>query len=282
MSSFTRIFLALSCMFAMTACNAGTSVLSLPTVSGGLSAMRSIDMLIAQSTRNLMIRKAALLGVFVSEYISLSSTAFAAQGGLTGIEADQQIIHAQRSITNPDFDLLQAFADALQVDITDLLNRSTDRQRTLDTYVTALSNVATRSNERFKELTGSLDEIHLMLRTRSKELSTKESELKKAINEKDFSDAGEKQKMILDSEQAHAEIDLKRKQIENILSTFSTLLTLYSEKMPAIQKNREVLIAGNRVVDVPGIEDLKILERQHAPLRTGRGSSQFDSLFKGM
>lgn len=281
MKSLQRTLIISLCMLAIAACDSKT-VLSLPAVSGGLSAIRSIDLLVSQSTKNFMVRKAALLGVFVSEYISFTSTALAAQGGLTGIKVDQQIIVARHSITDPDFDLLQAFGDALQIDVTDLLNRSADRQQTLDTYATALSNVATRSNERFKELTGSLDQTNETLRTQSKELSAAKSELNKAISKKDFSDAGEKQKTVLAAEQAHAETDLKRKKTENMLNTFSVLLTLYGEKILAIQKNREVLIAGSKLIDVPGIEDLKILERQHAPKRTGERGKKFDGLFQGM
>ena len=281
MTSLHRALIGLSCVLAIAACGTRTER-SLPTVSGGLSAVRSIDLLVSQSTRGFMIRKAALLGVFVSEYISFSSTALAAQGGLTGIAVDTQIIDAQHSVTDPDFDLLQAFADALQVDVADLLNRSTDRQKTLDTYATALSNVANRANERFKELTGSLEEINETLRAQNRELSTAQSDLNKAISNKDFSDAGEKQKILLDAQEAEAETDLKRKQTEQVVRTFDTLLTLYGEKILAIQKNREVLIAGNKVVDVPGIEDLKILERQRTPTRPGGGGGQFDGLFEGM
>lgn len=281
MTLFHRTLIGLFCLLAIAAC--GNKIAqSLISVSGGLSAVRSIDALTSASTRNFMVRKAALLGVFVSEYISFSSTALAAQGGLTGIAVDQQIINAQHSITDPDFDLLQAFADALQVDVADLLNRSTDRQKILDTYATALTNVANRANERFKELTGSLEEINGTLRTQSKALSAAQSERNSAISKKDFSDAGEKQKTLLDAQKAHAETDLKRKQTEDVLGTFDTLLTLYGEKILAIQKNREVLIAGNKVVDVPGAEDLKIIERKHTTTRTGRGGGQFDSLFEGM
>ncbi len=254
-----------------------------PVTSGSRSAIFTIDSLIALSTKLQMQRRAALLGVFIAEYISFSQTALASQGALTGIAVDHQIMVAGHTITDPDYDLLQAFGDALQVDIADLLNRSTDRQQSLDIYVMSLQNVAARSNGRYRELSGALDELKTLLRTQSKERSDADRELQNAIRKKDFSEAGELQKTVIEKQQAYSETDLKKKQTEDILETFSSLLTLYGVKIQAIQQNREILIAGNRLVDVPGIEELQIIQRQKGSRgRSGRGADQFQSLFEGL
>ena len=160
-----------------------------PTVSGGRSAILTIDPLIVASMKTRMQRNAALLGIFVSEYISFAQTAQAAQGALNGIAVDRQIMESQTTVTDPDFDLLQAFGSALQVDTADLLNRSTDRQQTLDTYVKVLTNAAKRANERFQQLSGTLDELKKSLRAQGKERSEAERELKDAIRKKDISEA---------------------------------------------------------------------------------------------
>lgn len=251
------------------------------TVSGGRSALVSIDRIIAVSTRNSMQRRAALLGVFIAEYISFAETANAAQGALNGIATDAVLTMKQNSVTDPDFDLLQAFADALQVDVSDLLNRSQDRQQSLDTYVTALTNVGARANERYGALSRTDDELKSLLRTESKERSDAERALQSAIKLKEFSQAGELQKTVLEKQRVYAETDLKRKQVEDVASTLNSLLTLYQSKIVAIEQNREILIAGNRIVDVPGIEELKIIERTKASRTTGRGAGAFDSLFQG-
>ncbi|MSR67789.1 hypothetical protein EXS65_03130 [Candidatus Peribacteria bacterium] len=267
----------------LSACGSEKDATNEPSlISGGRSAIFAIDPLIALSTKLQMQRSAALLGVFIAEYISFSQTALASQGALTGIAVDQQIMVAGHTITDPDYDLLQAFGDALQVDIADLLNRSTDRQQTLDAYTRSLTNVASRSNGRYRELSGALEELKTLLRTQSKERSDADRALQNAIRAKDFSEAGELQKTVIEKQQAYSETDLKRKQTEDILETFASLLTLYGEKNQAIRQNREILIAGNRIVDVPGIEELQIIQRQKGSRRSGRGADQFQSLFEGL
>ncbi len=277
----TRHLLLFSSIFLLAAC--GAKKVTAPVMTDGArSAILSIDQLMAGAASHQTIRPAALLGIFVSEYISFSVTATAAQGALTGVAVDHQITDAQTTVTDPDFDLLQAFADALQVDTADLLNRSTDRQQTLDAYTTSLTNVATRANQRFKELSGADDQLKETSRAQAKELSAAERDLKNAVSKKQFGDAGELQKTVLEKQQAFGETDLKRKQTENVIDTLGKMLTLYGQKILAIQQNREVLIAGNRVVDVPGIEELQIIQRQKGSTRaTGNHGAQFDTLFQG-
>ncbi len=276
----TRHLLLFACILLLAGCGAKKVSTPVPT-DGARSAILSIDGLMARVASHQMIRPAALLGVFVSEYVSFSVTATAAQGALTGVAIDHQITDAQRSVTDPDFDLLQAFADALQVDTADLLNRSTDRQQTLDVYTTSLTNVATRANQRFKELSGSHDQLKEISRTQAKELSVAERELKNAVSKKQFGDTGELQKTVLEKQRAFSETDLKRKQTENVIDTMEKMLTLYGQKILAIQQNREVLIAGNRVVDVPGIEELQIIQRQKGSTRpSGKQGEKFDTLFQ--
>ncbi len=278
--SFSVALLSLLILIGCSSGNDGTK--EKIQVSGGRSALFSIDRLIADSTKLQISRRAALLGVFVTEYISFAQTAMAAQGALTGIAVDQHLMQVQHTVTDPDFNLLQAFADALEVDVSDLLNRSTDREQALSAYTTALTNVAARSNDRYQELSIAEDELKALLRTQGKERTDAERALKNAIKDKEFSQAGELQKTVLEKQKIYAETDLKRKQTEDVLSTLNTLLTLYKEKILAIRQNREILISGNRIVDVPGIEDLKIIERQKKNSRTQRKTgNEFDSLFEG-
>ncbi len=248
--------------------------------SAGISGVFSVDA-IATRAGNIGTRSAALLGIFVSEYVSVAPTALAAEGGLKGIGVQMQIAIAQHTVQDPDFDLLQAFADALQVDVPDMLNRSTDRQQTLDTYRDALTNVASRSNDRFKELSTSLTDLKAQLRDLGKKKSDADRALKTALKNKDFADAGEKQKAVNETQSAFAETDLKRKQVEDLLSTLGKLLTLYGEKIQAINANREVLISGAKVVDVPGIDELDILKKQSTTRPSNsKGGATFDQLFQ--
>jgi len=205
-------------------------------------------------------------------------TAMASESALQGIGAQMQIVISQQTILDPDYDLLQAFGDALQVDVADLLNRSTDRQQALETYTEALTNVATRANDRFKELNSQLSELKTLGASQNKDRSAADRELKNAIKNKDFEAAGEKQKALTDFQAAFAETDLKKKQVQSLVDTLEDLLTLYGKKILAIQLNREALIAGVKVIDVPGADELQVLEKKRATRSGGRNS--YDSLFE--
>ncbi len=251
---------------------------SVQTTSGALSGVRTIDTLVTGVRALSNARTTSLLGVFVSEYLTMVPTAMAANSALKGIDAQKQIVQAQETIQDPDYDLLQAFADALQVDVADMLNRSSDRQKALDLYTEALSNVATRSNDRIKELRSQLGELKTLASTQNKDRNAADRELKKAIKDQDFDSAGEQQKNLTELQAAFAETDLKQKQVQSLVTTFDDLLTLFGSKILAIQQNREALIAGIRVVDVPGAEELQVLEKKRASSRRGSRGGYDDLL----
>jgi hypothetical protein len=231
------------------------------SVSGGRSGIFIIDALVTRPADAGKPRRAALLGVFVSEFISKSPTALV-NGGIQAIGVQNGIFEKQSSISDPDFDLIQAFADALQVDVLDMLNRSTNRQETLDTYIESLTNIAERANTRLAELTEADDVQTENLRQLNRERADLERELRNATNDKDYLLANEKQKLLNEKERQISEADVKLSQIKNVANTLEELLQLYNDKLLAIQENREPLIAGTKVVDLPGTLDLKILERR--------------------
>jgi hypothetical protein len=204
----------------------------------------------------------------------------AAQGAIDGILIQQIFMDAQQGVSDPDFDLLQAFADALEVDVADLLNRSDNREQALDTYSEALTNVATRANDRFKELSSSLDELKDVVRQLNKEQSTADRDVKNAIKDKDFTAAGEAQKILSEKQAAYAEATLKQKETESMTDALDQLLMMYGQKILAIQKNREALIIGIHVVDVPGIDDLKLIERAKNTRSNSRTNPSYDELFQ--
>lgn len=273
------LMISITCVMALSACSKKDSS-ALPKTSGGLSGVHAVDTLTLTTSTMARARKAASLGIFISEYLTTVSTAFAADSALLGIGAQMQIIISQQTIRDPDYDLLQAFGDALQVDVAELLNRSTDRQQALEAYTEALNNVATRANDRFKELNSQLEEVKKLAKTQDKERGVADRELKKAISDKAFEEAGEQQKKLTDLQATFAETDLKRKQIQSLVDTIDDLLALYGSKILAIEQNREALIAGIKVIDVPGADELQVLEKKRATRTGGRGG--YDSLFEDL
>lgn len=240
--------------------------------SGGRSGVFVVDTLVQNSADAGKTRRAALLGVFVSHFISTSPTAIV-NSGIGGIAVQNMIFQKQNSVTDPDFDLIQAFADALQVDVLDLLNRSLDRQATLDIYVDSLNNIAERANNRLNELVEAQSVQKEALRELSRERSELERELRNATSDKDYLLANEKQKLLNDKEREFSEAELELNQVETVMQTLEDLLALYSDKILAIQENREPLIAGTKVVDLPGTSGLNILERRGGSSGTFGGSN---------
>lgn len=251
-----------------------------PAVEGGKSALFTIDRVMEVTARTIIAaRNSALLGVHVAEYVSMTPSV-AAASGLSGIDAVGTIVRSQGTVTDPDLKLLTAFGEALSVNVADLLNRSTDRRAQLDAYADALTNVATRANDRFRELTASETQLTTDIRALSKEVAALEREVRNATNDKDYRLAGEKRSEALVKQKELSEKELELDQISDIVDQLEMFLELYGEKIMAIQKNREALIAGIKVIDVPGVEDLELIDRGERPTRTRRNSvDPFGSLF---
>jgi hypothetical protein len=267
-------------IITVSACSSRQSAAPI-NVSGGRSAVQTIDLIIDHAPPPTIARSAALLGLFVSEYIATSAAAQGVESALLGVGVQSHLMETQANVSDPDYDLLQAFADALQVDVADLLNRSPDRRQSLDVYATALTNVATKANDRYKQIITAVEEVKKLNREHESAKNVAARELKKALDDKAFSEAGEKQKKLLDAEGTLAESDLKLRELTELSKTLDKLLTLYGEKILAIEQNREILISGMRVVDVPGIEDLKIIQRKNVTTGRSRNTAEeFDALFQ--
>lgn len=248
------------------------------SVSGSRSALFTTDSLSKDTQNAVAVRRSALLGLYIADYLS-SASGIDVNGAITALSTQNILMLSQENVQDPDYELLQAFQDALEVDIPDLLNRSDNREQALDTYSDALTNVATRANERYKELSSVQKELASVLRTQNKERSTAERDVKQALKNKDFTKAQDLQKILLEKESDFAETTLKKTQVDDIVSVLNQLLTIYGQKILAIQKNREALIAGITVVDVPGIDDLKLIERVRK--QSTKKSGSFDSMLQG-
>lgn len=244
-------------------------------VSGARSAVFVIEDLMDSQVAS--VRPGALIGLYVTEFLS-RGTAAAVQSALKGIDA-QTALAAETSDepTDEDFELLQAFADALSVDVPELLNRSSDREETLSRYIDALRNVGTRAKTRFDELGVAIENIRDTQREQNKEVTDVKRRQRDAVREKDFTTASELQRELNELEAGVADTELKLSQTRNIEETFDDLLAIYGERLLALEANRQALITGVTVVDVPGADELEIL---NTPSRRDQRRG-IDSLLRG-
>lgn len=252
-------------------------VLQVSTSRGGIAAAYIASTRIG-SSENIM-RPSATLGMFVSSY--LAQGAFVSvRAVMLGIEAGQQLLMGQSlPATSETFQLLQEFGIILQVDISDTLNRSENRGNTLDEYIDSLKGVGNIALRKQKEL----EQQESVLKTERKDRRAitreMESELRETLRNEDYGRSAGIQERLTEAEINLAETEAKLNQTEDILKRFEEMLKIAEERLRAIENNREVLIAGLKVLEVPGIENLGILDESRPFRRRSSQGGGDDNIF---
>lgn len=221
-------------------------------------------------------RPSAQLGPYLAAFLSLPY-AESSHSAVTGMLAGMSILFEDRGIRDESYALLEEFGLALQVDLTDQLNRALDRRMALDAYVEGLTEVATRAQEHLGELEDREDESNAEVR----ELRSRASDVQRALNgalrDKDYATAGSRQSESSEIQGELAVATAKQREIGNIIRLFKDALDSAAERVQAIDANRDALIAGVSVTDVPGADDLGVLEDAPRGSRTADPGDVFGS-----
>lgn len=219
-------------------------------------------------------RPSSPLGIFASLYLA-QGVIIPAQSALDGMEAIAKVLEGQKSSTsNENFALLKEVGAVLQVDIIDTLNRSDDRVKALDTYTQSLKNAGILIERKLEELEALHDTQRDQVREQRSEVRDLERALRNVLRDQDYAEAGDIEEQLAEKNAKFAEIETQEEQTGDMIRRFTSLLEVAGERLQAVQNNREILIAGLRVIDVPGIVDLNILEEGRSWRRRG-GSSIF-------
>jgi hypothetical protein len=224
---------------------------------------------IVRGRRTVSNRASARLGVFTGMYLS-GGGFLASNSARIGVLA-QVKYHAkpgEEQLENT-FQLLTEFGGVLGVDLADLLNRSTDRTDTLNAYVEGLENITERCTLRLAELRTQLTDLQLEQREARTAAATLDRNVRTALREEDYVTAGELQPDLAQAQAKVAEMDSRVRQHQQIIGAYDDLLEVSERRQLAIDQNREILIAGLKVVDVPGAEALGVLEQQSVRRRIG-------------
>ncbi len=205
-------------------------------------------------------RPSANLGLFVSTYIGGGDTTPAASA-LKGVEAQVKLHTEFNPLDSTDtFSLLNEFGSILQIDISDLLNRSTDRPKTLTQYTDSLKNITARAKQTAQDLSDHGDTLNKDLRDAQSNLSSIRNKLDTAKNKNDFATAGALQKDLADAQTKVGEINAKEQENRDTLTTYQNLIAIADQRIKAIEQNREALIAGVKVMDIPGVDNLGVIQ----------------------
>lgn len=207
------------------------------------------------------LRPSALLGPYLATYLSMPFVN-ANHAAVSGVFAAEMLYFGDdEGFRDEAYAILEEMGLILQVDLLDHLNRSLDRDMALETYRDGLIDVATRAQE---HLTTTLESREDQSAEEVRELRSRSSlvqrNLNAALREKDYATAGTHQAALSEVQGELAVATADQREIRNIINLFEDSLDDAAERLAAIDANREALIAGVEVTDVPGAEDLGVLQ----------------------
>jgi hypothetical protein len=237
------------------------------------SAVDALNYTFFVSGTALVPRPSAPIGIWSTMFLS-GQGFIASASAVQGVMAES-IFHAKPSEDqlNNMYALLEEFATVLSIDIPDLLNRSDDRANTLNEYREGLGNITLRSEQKAKETEQLIDNLQDERSAQSRVAGDVERSQRDAIEQQDFVTAGELQKQLAEEQAKLTKIESDLDLQESLSNTFEDLLEIAHERIDAIDSNREVLIAGLKVIEVPGVEDLGVLDTGQERSRRRGGSA---------
>ncbi len=215
------------------------------------------------------IRSSALLGVYLADFL-MRQVMF--RSAIAGINIQMDLLNEGSEEQEESFALLETLGAILQVDVPDMLNRSTDRVDAFDTYLSNLQALGERATSHENGLEQQMDGLMDERSDIRVEVARSQSRLNVALREKDYATASEEQKRLIDGRSDLAEMDARIDEIRSIRNLFQDLLDIAEERVTVMTSNREALLAGITVVDVPGVEDYGLIEKS----RRRSGRSIFD------
>lgn len=260
MSHRISFLIGLSCITVfLVACNSqpATSPTSSGAhldVSGARVALFQLD---ALSSGDLRRRPGALLGLYVADYLG-EAPPIPFTSAIEGLDALQKLSPTDGG-QDETFALLQAFGAVLKLDIQDELNRSQDRPNTLNLYMESLTDITERSRLQTDILIERQKDLEKKANEERRNASALRTRINAANKAGDYAQAGEEQKTFSESQGRVAALESGAQQTRELVRTFQSLLIIADKRKQAIEENREIIIAGLKVVDVPGIEDIGIL-----------------------
>lgn len=227
------------------------------TVSASRSALSSIHLVLHSS--QFTMRPGPTLGAYVTLYLAQGAF-LPVRTSLDGILAQQRIIEGLTSTSDEVFALLSQLGALLQVNVPEILDRSPNRVEALNAYAVSLRSTSVAADRKIEELEVEQEQQENSLRDQRRVSRELETTIRQAIREEDFHTAAALQEESTQAKVTLSNIESEREQTRDILDAYEDLLEVAVDRLNAIQKNREALIAGVTVIDVPGIEDLEILK----------------------
>jgi hypothetical protein len=204
------------------------------------------------------IRSSALLGVYLTDHL-LREIVF--RSAIAGVTAQMEFLSESSQEQEESFALLETLGSILQVDVPDMLNRSPVRSAAFDVYITNLQNLTKRAIDHVAGLEQEIDTLNDERRTQRADAARTQSTLNRAIRDGDYATASELQKDLIGLEGEVATLDAQLDEKRSIKNLMEDMIDVANDRMAVMAANRAAILAGITVVDLPGAEDLGVLEQ---------------------
>lgn len=247
-----RTTLCLAAFFLLSACGNGQEVTEYQVRSAGSGLRVGLSLLQDRSEEKLTIPLSHLL-LRIGALLSKTESVAALPSSLRERKTEGETEFVQ------DAELLQRLIELMRIDLREQLNASSDRTETLDEYMHTLTDDLQHGETRLRAL-----------RDRETNLRDDQDRLKRGVadlrDELDTAIRGGEGKSVAalsadltERQQALAEAETSLVVVQRSLDALNRVLPSLQERIHAVQANREALLKGVRVTDIPGVDALGII-----------------------
>lgn len=174
-----------------------------------------------------------------------------------------------------DTELLNTLVKLLSTDVQDLLNHSGNREDALDVYAESIETHAQYGHIRLRALQDKADAAEDDRRRHERRTRELRNEIDDAINSGNASRISLLTDELIQKQKLLGEADADQIVSSSLAEAYEDVLAPLGERLSAINANRDALIKGVTVTDMPGIEELKIIEYEDGKINLRRGRSFF-------
>lgn len=158
---------------------------------------------------------------------------------------------------------LRELVSSYDVDVYAMLDQTTLREQSLDAYLTKLKDIQDKSTQIVKEINAEIDDLKISYDSLNTDRTRFESDFFVALKGL----AGDKSdfllKSFIDVTQKQAAIKAREAALAQLLAYYTSSMQKLSIRITAVEKNRQALVQGIHVVDIPGANlDIIIKESQ--------------------
>ncbi len=180
--------------------------------------------------------------------------------------------------TNADVDLLNALVTLLGTDVQQLLDQASSREDAIDFYQESVESHVQQGLIRFRAMQDIADRAEDDSNRFERRIREIRKEIDDAIGESNTSRVSLLTDELIQKQSQLAEADSRAIVNSHLSEAFQDVLEPLDERLQAIRANREALVKGVTVVDMPGVEDLKIIEVEGGRIQIRRGNRSLFSI----